>query len=408
MIKRASLVLISVLLLAVGALSLLFFRPWAQFKPSTMNSLFKPDKRLAYFRGMDTVFPSRSIAASSTPLAFEAGASLALPVSFNTTKGAEPTEAFLDRTDTTSLVIIKNGKLVFERYFKGADQDSRFTSWSVAKSFLSTLVGVAVKEGKIKSLDDKISVYLPELAGQPYGESTVLSLLQMASGIQFDETYSNPLADINMLFYRTFIFNQRINSVAASHPRLRAPSTQFNYVSSDSQILSQVLARATGMSVADYLNTKLWQPLGMQSSAYWSLDRSAQEGGEELGFCCLNATAKDFAKLGQLYLQNGQWRGTDLLPTDWVQRATRPLQPFQQPDPQRYDLMGYAWQWWVPNNRPGAARQTEFMARGVWGQSIWVDEARQLVIVRTAVDPKYRDNWNASVALFRAISDAVQ
>jgi CubicO group peptidase (beta-lactamase class C family) len=408
MIKRGLLLLITVLLLALGTLSLLFFRPWAQFKPSTMNSLFKPDKRLAYFRGMDTVFPSRSIAASAAPVPFEAGLPLALPASFNSATGVEATQAFLDRTDTTSLVIIKNGKLVFERYFKGADQNSRFTSWSVAKSFLSTLVGIAVKEGKIKSLDDKVSVYLPELAGRPYGDSTVLSLLQMASGIQFDETYSNPLADINMLFYRTFIFNQRINSVAASHARLRAPSTQFNYVSSDSQILSQVLARATSMSVADYLQVKLWQPLGMQSSAYWSLDRSAPEGGEELGFCCLNATAKDFAKLGQLYLQNGQWLGTQLLPADWVQQATRPLQSFQKPDPNRYDLMGYAWQWWVPSNRPGATTQTEFMARGVWGQSIWVDEARQLVIVRTAVDPKYRDHWNASVALFRAISDATQ
>jgi CubicO group peptidase (beta-lactamase class C family) len=405
MLKRGLIAVFGLFLALLTGLALLYFRPWAEFRPSTMNSLFKPENRLEYFRSMERVFPSRPILASTEASAFAVGNKITLPANFAAASGQQATGEFLDRTDTTSLVVIKNGQLVFEQYYKGAKADSRLTSWSVAKSFLSTLVGIALSEGKIKSLDDKVSVYLPELAGKPYGDSTVLSLLQMASGIRFDETYSNPLADINTLFYRTFIFDQRVNSVVANHERLRPPSTLFNYISSDSQVLSHVLARATGVSVADYLQAKLWQPLGMQRSAFWSLDRGLQEGGQELGFCCLNATARDFAKLGQLYLQQGQWQGKTIVPAQYIQLATRPQRAFQQPDPKRYDAMGYALHWWVPANRPTVTEQTEFMARGVWGQSIWVDQARQTVIVRTAVDPKYRDNWTTSIALFRAISD---
>lgn len=406
LLKRIALAVVLLLLIAIGALALSYFRPWATYRPSVMNSMFKPENRVEFFRNMDRVFPKRDIAVSNTPAPFPKGDVMTLPASFEGKDGVEKTDAYLDRTDTTSLYVLKNGATVFEGYYKGADRESKFTSWSVAKSFVGTLAGMALAEGKIKSLDDRADVYLPELRGKDYGAATVRSLLQMASGVQFDETYHHPLSDINWFFYRTFILGQRANDVVLDRDRAAPPSTRFKYISSDTQVLGSLVSRVYKKPLAKLIEEKVWQPLGMESPAYWSIDRD-REDGQEIGFCCLHATTRDYAKYGQWHLQGGLWQGKPLLSREWVTQATTPSADWQIPKAGDANAFGYGFKWWIPGWKAGE-QQTEFLARGHWGQHIYVNTAKQVVIVRTSVDPKSQANTAQSMALYRAIANAAK
>jgi CubicO group peptidase (beta-lactamase class C family) len=383
-------------------LAYLFFKPGADFSPATMNRIFHPTERLENHRGMDKIFPKRDILPSSAPLSFEK-----VPVELPKTyvyKGEERKIAdFLAQSTTTSLLVLRQGKLESEAYFTGANADSRFTSWSIAKSFVVTLIGMALLDGKIKSIDDRIDQYIPELKGKAYGEASIKSVMQMASGVRFSEIYTDKFSDINKLFYKVFIFGQGVNESVANYPREVQAGSRFSYASADTQVLSWLATKVFEKPLASVVQERIWQPLGMESSAYWSLDRV---DGNELGYCCLNATARDFAKLGQLYLQDGQWQGKRLLPENWSKLVTRPGFAGQEPgapNPTQASgnngVRGYAMQFWVPKEYDG-----EYYANGVWGQSIWISEKTQTVIVRTAVDEKYRDRLDEMFAVMRAVS----
>jgi CubicO group peptidase (beta-lactamase class C family) len=382
-------------LVLVAACAAYFFQPWSAHSPSAMTKLFSPEVRVENHRNMKRIFPWRDIAASPAPVAFPK-AEKPLLAEFQYEGSTKKLDEFLQRTQTTSLVVIKNGTIVSEKYFQGADEKSQFTSWSVAKSFLSTMVALAMKDGLIKSLDDTAEQYVPELKGKPYGPVTIRQLLQMSSGIKFDETYANKLSDINMLFYRVFLAGASINDVMTGYERDVPAGTRFQYVSSDSQVLSWVLTKASGMSLSKYIQTRLWAPLGMESGAYWSIER---EGGAEVAYCCLNATARDYAKLGQLHLDQGKWKGQQFLPEGWVKEATRPSQDYLKPEASALKLRGYQYQWWVPAGYDG-----EYFANGVWGQMIWVSEKTNTVIVKTSVDKEYRVHLPETFAVMRAIS----
>ncbi len=382
-------------LVLLAALAAYFFQPWSAHSPSAMTKLFSPEVRVENHRNMKRIFPWRDIAASPAPAAFPK-AEKPLLAEFKYEGSTKKLDEFLQRTQTTSFVVIKNGTIVSEKYFQGADEKSQFTSWSVAKSFLSTMVALAMKDGLIKSLDDTAEQYVPELKGRAYGPVTIRQLLQMSSGIKFDETYANKLSDINMLFYRVFLAGASVNDVMTGYERDVPAGTRFQYVSSDSQVLSWVLTKASGMSLSKYIQTRLWAPLGMESSAYWSIER---EGGAEVAYCCLNATARDYAKLGQLYLDQGKWKGQQFLPEGWVKEATRPSQDYLKPEASALKLRGYQYQWWVPAGYDG-----EYFANGVWGQMIWVSEKTNTVIVKTSVDKEYRVHLSETFAVMRAIS----
>jgi CubicO group peptidase (beta-lactamase class C family) len=390
--------LMAVFILAL-ALAAYFFQPWSAHSPAAMTKLFSAETRVENHRNMKRIFPWRDIAASKQPLAFVKNEK-PLREQYSFEGGNRGLDDFLSRTQTTSLLVIKNGAIVHERYMQGANETSQLTSWSMAKSFLSTLIALAIKDGMIKSLDDRADQYISELKGKPYGEVTIRQLLQMSSGIKFDETYTDQFSDINKLFYRVFLGGQSINAVVSDYEREQAPGTRFKYISADSQVLGWILARATQMPLSQYLQTRLWGPLGMESSAYWSIER---EGGAEVAYCCLNATARDYAKLGQLYLDQGKWRGEQFLPEGWVKQATQPSQPFLQPAATPQKIRGYQYQWWVPENYDG-----EYFANGVWGQMIWVSEKHNTVIVKTSVDKEYRAHLAETFAVMRAISSAAQ
>lgn len=388
---RLSLLVATALL---AGLVLFLTRPWSPWSPWTMNQLFWETRRIDNFRHMDRLFPSRPLTASTQPYAFpRAGTAARLPATYRFNGQHRLGEAFLEKTNTTGLLVLRDGIVVHEEYRRGATATDTLTSWSMAKSVVATLVAIALQEGRIRSLDDKAMAYVPELRDQAYGQARIRDLLRMASGVKFDETYDNRLADIHRVFYKTFIFNQPINQAAAGYPAEDPPGTRFHYKSMDTQILSWVLRRATGQTLTAYAQSKLWEPLGMQDKGFWNTDFH----GNELGYCCLNISLRDYAKLGQLYLQQGQWSGRQLLPTDWVREATKRPEPWLAAG-NGYPERGYGYHWWVPKDP-----DQEFFANGVWGQTIFVDEKTRTVIVKTSVDPAFKANTAEMIAFMRGL-----
>lgn len=369
------------------------FRPWSPWSPWKMLKLFSPEVRVYNFQHMDGIFPSRPLHRSTQPYVF-AMYPQSLPSSYVFNGQQLPLDAFMEKTGTTGLMVLHKGAILHEEYRRGATAASTLTSWSVAKSVVATLVGIAHKEGKIASLDDKAAKYIPELAGKAYGDASIKDLLRMASGVKFDENYASLSSDIRQLFYKVFLAGMPIDDAVTNLPAEDTPGTKFHYKSVDSQVLAWVLRRATGQSLTQYAQEKLWQPLGMQDEGFWNLDHP---DGNELAYCCLNITLRDYAKLGQLYLQKGEWQGQQLLPADWVQESTKRPEPWLTAG-HGYPERGYGYHWWVPKDP-----DQEFFANGIWGQHIFVDEKSGIVIVKTSVDPDFQKNTAEMIAFMRGI-----
>lgn len=390
--SRIRLALLITALIVIAAATW-WYRPWSPYSPSVMTTLLHPDYRLQNFRSMENVFPYRIVSASSEPFVFARGEG-SLPPSFAHEGQIISTAEFLQRTETTGLTVLHNGVQVLENYYQAANASDRFTSWSVAKSVVGMLTAIAVERGDINSIDDPVKNYVQELDGKAWGEVPVRDLLRMASGIRFSEIYDEQLSDINMLFYRTFLLGAPVRDVIADLPAARPPGEAFHYISPNTQILAWVLESATGKPVSEYAADALWQPLGMQDEAIWSLDQS----GVELGFCCLNITLRDYAKLGQLYLQQGVWRNRQLLPAGWVREATRRPEAWLAAG-NGYPERGYGYHLWVPKDP-----DQEYFFNGVWGQTVWVSEKHQVVIAKTSVDPLFREHMAEVISFMRAVS----
>ncbi len=394
-LKKVSLTVVGLLAVVV----LIVTQPWSSYPASGMLSVFNADTRSANFRNMDTLLPSVAIAPSRTPTPYPVAlAPKDLTYSFDGEQRS--VSDFLKRTEGSSLLIIKDGTIVQEEYLNGADQTSRHTSWSVAKSFVSTLIGIARDEGLIKSVEDKVSVYLPELADSAYGEARVKDILQMSSGVDFTENYGTPggntvlaMSSVQLMLNKAWILGISLDGQLAGYAKLEEPGTRFYYRSSDTHVLSAIIRRLYDRPFEEILAEKLWQPLGMTSKASWST-----AAGVPVGFCCLNATSRDYAKLGSLFLNNGVWHGKNIVSKTWVDEATVPSDDHVQPENARGNR-GYQYQWWVPKDYDG-----EFFANGIWGQSIWVSRKHNMVIVTTATDPNFRANMSEKIAVMRAIS----
>ena len=373
---------------------------WLRQTPAWAGiTLFWESHRVENFHAMDRVFPDRPVPRGDSDWAFDR-APAPLPATYVFDGAPRDLPAFLDRTETTGLVVVHRGAITHEEYRQGADETSPFTSWSMAKSVLSALIGIAVEEGHIESIRDPIGAYVPALAGSGYGDVPIEDALTMSSGVAFDEDYDNPMSDINMLFIRAMAMGVPVEETLAGLERVRAPGTYNDYVSSDSMALGLVLEAATGMAPSDYLASRLWGPMGAEADASWSIDR----GGQEFALCCLNATLRDWARFGRLYLERGARDARQIVPADWVAASVSPEAPHLQPGENRAShwTFGYGYQWWIPEDPQG-----DFLAIGVWGQYLYVDPAREVVIAKTSADPAFDDNDHESVAAFRAIARAV-
>ena len=366
------------------------------------QNLFAKEKISKNFRSMESIFPSKPIAKSSTPYKLRKNIR-ELNVSYKFGDKNHQMSEMLDRTSTTGILVVKNDVIVYEHYFRGNTADARNTSWSMAKSFISALVGIAIAEGKISSVNDPITKYVPELIDSGYNNVPIKHVLQMSSGVRFDEGYSNPKSDINELLPKLFLYVRPMDRVISDFPSESASGKKFHYMSLDSHVLGLLLRRATGKSITDYFQEKLWQPLGAESDASWVTDLY----GTEITFCGLNATLRDYAKFGLLYLHEGKLNGKQILSEQWVKESITPDRPDLQAnatDAKEYAGFGYQYQWWVPPDTNG-----DFVAMGHRGQFIYVSPKHQVVIVKTSAAEKSLTSEIRleTIALFRAIADVV-
>jgi CubicO group peptidase (beta-lactamase class C family) len=300
-------------------------------------------------------------------------------------EGEERTlNAYLARQPATGLLIARGNTILVERYQYARTDRDRFTSWSMAKTVTSMLIGIAIAEGFIRSVDDPAAAYVPELAGTEYGRTSLRHLLQMSSGVRFREDYSAGSSDIARLVLATYLRRGTggVSAVTPFNQRLAPPGRRFSYSSAETQVLGLVLRAATGRPLAEYLEAKIWQPMGAEADATWLVDNS----GQEAAFCCLNAVLRDYARLGLLLAQGGAWRGRQLIPAAWVIEATTVPegQPYLRPGAVTATL-GYGYQTWIGPLDTVADDRRLFLLWGVRGQRIYVDPRSRLVMVHTAV-----------------------
>jgi CubicO group peptidase (beta-lactamase class C family) len=285
-------------------------------------------------------------------------------------------DSFLATNRNTGLLILKDDTILVERYQYDRRPEQRFQSYSMAKTVVAMLLGIAIAEGKIGSVDDLAEQYVPELKGHPYGETRLRHLLTMSSGVHFTENY-NGFDDVTTLARKTLLQEGPggVQSVLSFRKRDAPAGTRFHYASGESEVLSLVVRNAVGRPLADYLSEKIWQPMGAEADATWIIDA----GGHELGYIGINARLRDWARLGMLLMNEGAVDGKQVVPAAWVKAMTTPESPHLQPGvATRFN--GYGYQTWLIGNT-----QNAFALFGVRGQSVFVDPDSKIVIVHTAV-----------------------
>ncbi len=334
-------------------------------------------------------FPSRPIPSGRHASPLPAGPRMDLRVPApDGVNGTARLDDVLHGTNTRAFVVIHQDRVVYERYFGGAGPKTLETSFSVAKSFVSTLVGIAIDQGRIGSVDDPVTRYLPELAGrnQRFRQITLRHLLTMTSGLRYQESsFPSPRGDDTSTYYGVDLRKE-----ALRHTQIeQVPGHNWHYNNYNPLLLGLVLERATGMSVSNFMASRLWQPLGAAGDASWSLD-SKRSGFEKME-SGLNATALDYARFGLLFLHGGEWNGRRIVSGEWIRTATRPHTRTDFPNP-------YGYFWWIDGQRPD-----RFYAFGNYGQYIYVDPRADVVIVRLGNDWGFgNEQW---LRTFRAVAD---
>jgi CubicO group peptidase (beta-lactamase class C family) len=322
----------------------------------------------------DEVYPARRVSrgAEARPLK-RATAEPALRYTFGFRSNG--LDDYLARNRTTGLLILKGDSILAERYQYDRTPAHRMSSYSMAKTIVAMLVGIALSDGRIRSLDDRAEDYAAELKGTAYGETPIRHLLTMSSGVRFTEYYSG--SDDVTTLVRLSVLGESPGGPETVKPfgkRDRKPGERFSYSSGETQVLGLVLRGATGSPLADYLSAKIWQPMGAEADASWGIDK----GGYEAAYFAVSATLRDYARLGMVLANNGALDGRQIIPADWVRAATTP--PARQFEPGRaHPFYGYGYQTWI---LPGPERQ--FVLRGLRGQAVFVDPKSKLVMVHTA------------------------
>ena len=310
-----------------------------------------------------------------------------------------PAANFPERTYTNAMLIIKNGRIVFERYFNQTHEDTHFLSMSVAKSITSVLVGMAISDGAISSVNDLIVKYVPELKGSGYHDVTIRQALMMRSGCNWDERYDfNKATPMSDLHHGAIVENRfRFTSPALSLESVHPPGEYFNYSTVETGVLGWVVERAVGKPIEDYMAERWWKKAGMQSYGFWIADGKPGVGRvvNGMGF---NAVLRDYARIGLMMLQKGEANGQRLLPAAWVSESTIPDKS-SEPIAPAFSL-GYQYQWWTLTDSDA------YMAIGLQGQYIYIDPATDTVAVKVSYfPPGEQEAENETLAFLRAVSE---
>lgn len=333
-------------------------------------------------------FPNLEIAASLNPFEFidatNTADTLFVDATFKKKKKAIPLAGFLAARKNIAFLVVKNDSILFERYSQGYDAKSLVTSFSISKSFVSSLVGIAIDEGAIASTDEYITTYLPELASKAgFDKIRIHHLLNHTSGIKFKESYVNPFgSDIGRYYY-----GKDLNKSLKKLKIEEAPGLSFHYQSANTQLLSMVLTAATGKSLSTYFEEKLWSKIGTSQAALWS---TYEKQSVEKAFCCINAVTRDFAKYGRLMANHGEWNGEQIIPTSWMEDALRL-------DRSNGSIWGYQHHWVM-----GLREYGDFMAQGLYNQYIYVMPKKDIIIVSFNAAHIPKTDW---VGRFRQIVD---
>ena len=352
------------------------------------------------FHSMDELFETRAVTRSGPVWELpKREAVLDFRYSFD---GQSHTPAeFLDRTYTNALLILKHGTLVFENYRNLTDDRTRFISFSMAKSITSLLIGVALSEGRIHALDDAITVYIPELKGSGYEGVSIRDVMRMRSGVAFDERYDFGVhSQAQQVFEDAIVQNvRRFADLAPSLHRGQPPGGKFNYSTMDTAVLGWMLERAVKQPIATYMTTRLWEPAGMERDGYWIAD-GAPGVGRELNGMGFNAIARDYARIGQLMLQQGRVRNRQIVPREWVELSTASTAIAGPAPPAEGIALGYGYQWWTLHGTGS------YTALGLQGQFIYVDPVSETVVVKLSYFPPGDDRAleDETLKFMRAVS----
>ncbi|MFT5976124.1 MAG: CubicO group peptidase (beta-lactamase class C family) [Gammaproteobacteria bacterium] len=311
------------------------------------------------FRNIDKILPTRKIIAGKNVLALPLALQDLSSVKYSIEGQKFSLEEHMQSQHVGGLLVLRKGQIVYENYELDNNEDSRWIAFSVAKSVTSMLIGAAIQDGYINSVEDAVTDYLPRLKGSAYDGASIKNVLNMASGVDWNEDYADPKSDVSVAAGSNAMeLFQHLNTLNVSSK----PGEVFNYSTGDTNLLGAVLRAAIGNNESAYLEQKIWKPFGMQSDASWIVDARY---GVELGGCCLNATLRDYARIGLFALKAGVLAdGTKILPDGWMKASTTPSKGYQ----------GYGYSWWL---RPDGS----YAAQGIFGQLIWIDPKTETVIV---------------------------
>ena len=345
--------------------------------PTNKDVLFwSIPQRDAAFRAMDRIpllIKSRIISAGEHVYLLPKGAPLDVGIDI---------DAYMKDQRTAGLVIIQDGNIRLEKYGLNFSGNGRWTSFSVAKSFTSTLVGAAIKDGYIKSIDDKVSDYIPDLKGSVYDDVTIKQLLTMTSGVKWNEDYADPKSDVAL--FNAHKAEPGVDVTVSYMRKLKRevpPGTKWVYKTGETNLIGVLVSSATKKNLSDYLAEKVWRPFGMEQDASWLLGSTSHE----ISGCCMQASTRDFARFGLFMLGGGMAEGKSVLPEGWIAEATT----------KRADIgdaeFGYGYQWWTMNDG-------SYAARGIFGQGIFIDPKRKLIIASNSNWPQATDKQGGDQA----------
>ncbi|MCX2698874.1 serine hydrolase domain-containing protein [Ochrobactrum chromiisoli] len=400
---RYLLYVLALIIIVVGVGSAIFWKKiheyWAVYQYA---QTFKPDVIDENFRNLYKKYPSVRVPHTADVSVLPV-AERPLPETY-TYKGETRNVAdFLKRTDTTGFIVLKDGVIVHEEYDRGNTEKTQSIAMSLSKSFVSFLIGNAVADGKIK-LDETVDHYVPVLKEGGYKGVTVKNVLQMSSGIGFNENYGDLNSDI--VRYVIQILTGSVVDFTAHLKSERQQGTVNEYVSADTQVLALVLEHATGVPIQQYFQDRLWSRLGAEADAYWLADTQ----GEVVAAGGLNAVLRDYARFGLLYMNEGRnYRGEQLVPAQWVHDSVTPDEPYLMPGrrmPSGKIAYGYGYQWWIPAEPEG-----DFCGVGIYGQFIYVNPVKNVVIVKTSAYANYNIDGQAmkdeTIHMFQSLANSL-
>ena len=354
---------------------------------SPNNVLFwTPQEQVASYRNAEKIFWTRRISAGDTVQSLSYAKINLGDLEIKIDGATLTVNEYFKRQSVAGLLVIKDDKIVYERYGLGNTEDSKWISFSIAKSVVSMLIGAAIQDGYIKSVHEKVTNYLPRLRGSSYKQSSIANLLQMASGVQWNEDYADPQSDIARVSWK----DDDLYKFLQNKPLDTNPGERFNYNTAETNLAGILLRSAINKNLSTYLSEKIWQPFGMESDGLWNL---TEDGGGEFGGCCISATLRDYARIGLFALAEGRLDdGSNVLPPKWMKQSTMPSKSYR----------GYGYFWWLMG-------KDAFRADGIFGQGIYINRKENVVIALHSARPIAYDfidkEWEK--ALYTAITNSI-